>query len=265
MGVTPCVEVDRIRFSYRGNACLEDVSFTVGTGETLCLLGPNGSGKTTLLRCLLALSELESGSVRINGHDAHRVSRRVLARQIAYVPQSSAVIFPFTVFDIALMGRTAHLEGLAMPSAKDERYALQALGQLGIEHLKDRPFQQISGGERQLVLIARALCQEAPVVVMDEPTASLDYGNQIRVLKILNELRQSGYTVIVSAHNPDHAFISATHAAIIQRGRIIAYGEPEGIITSESLSDLYGAPIRVISAQLTADQGKAATICVPVM
>jgi len=266
MGVTAAVEIRGIGFNYPGRPrLLDDITLTVSPGESVCLLGPNGSGKTTLLRCVLALEKVTSGSVLINGHDAHAVSRRVLAREVAYVPQATAVVFPFTVLDVVLMARTAHLARLAVPSAKDDAAARRAIDLVGIGHLSDRPLDQISGGERQLALIARALCQEARVVVMDEPTAALDYANQIRVLKIVTDLQRAGYAVIMSAHNPDHAFMVATHAAILEKGRLVAYGEPREIITTERLSSLYGAAIHVVPAHLPGDPERAATVCVPVL
>jgi iron complex transport system ATP-binding protein len=250
--VTPAaVDISGVCFGYPGQQQLLDgITLSVSQGESVCLLGPNGSGKTTLLRCVLALEKVHAGSVRINGHNAHTLSRRLLAREVAYVPQATSVVFPFSVLDIVLMARTSYLDHLAVPSKADAEAAMRSLEQVGIAHLSDRPLQQISGGERQLALIARALCQNARVVVMDEPTASLDYGNQIRVLKIVAELQQAGYAVIMSAHNPDHAFMVATHAAILKKGRLIAYGEPRDIITTESLSALYGAPIRVVDGSI---------------
>ena len=266
MGVTAAIEIRGLGFGYPGQArLLQDVSLTVSPGESVCLLGPNGSGKTTLLRCVLALERVQTGTVLINGHDAHRLSRRLLAREVAYVPQATSVIFPFTVLDVVLMARTSHLDRLAVPSSSDEASARKAMELVGIAHLSDRPLDQISGGERQLALIARALCQEARVVVMDEPTASLDYGNQIRVLKIVNDLQQAGYAIVMSAHNPDHAFMVATHAAILQRGRLVAYGAPREIITTERLSELYGASIHVVPAKLPGDSERSATVCVPVL
>ena len=265
MGVTPGIEVRHLGFGYRGHArLLDDVSFAVLPGESVCLLGPNGAGKTTLLRCVLALERPQSGTVLINGKDAHALPRRELAREVAYVPQATSVTFPFTVLDIVLMARTVHLGRLDVPSPRDHAAARRAMDMVGITSLCDRPLGEVSGGERQLALIARALCQHARVLVMDEPTASLDYGNQIRVLKIVSDLQQAGYAIIMSAHNPDHAFMVATHAAILQRGRLVAYGEPRAIITTSRLSDLYGAAIHVLPAQLPGVDHPA-TVCVPLL
>jgi iron complex transport system ATP-binding protein len=208
---------------------------------------------------------MQSGSIQIDGSETGRMPRRELARQIAWVPQSATVIFPFSVFEIVLMGRTSHASAFSSPSSRDRRRVIETLDQLGISHLRDRPFNQISGGERQLTLIARALCQDARILIMDEPAASLDYGNQIRVLQIVNTLRQSGYAIVMSAHNPDHAFLSATHAAVLSEGRIVALGDPHSVITSESLSKLYGARIRVVTAPLPGDPNAEIKLCVPLI
>ena len=179
MNAAPRVRLDvkDLNFRYAGQeSLLSGVSFTVLGEQTLCLLGPNGSGKTTLLRCLLNISRIESGSIQIGGQETQRMPRRVLARQIAWVPQSATVMFPFSVFEIVLMGRTSLGGGFSSPSARDRGRAIEVLDQLGIGRLSQRPFNQISGGERQLTLIARALCQDARILIMDEPAASLDYG-----------------------------------------------------------------------------------------
>ena len=260
------LEVKDLSFRYAGQeSLLRGVSFTVLGEETLCLLGPNGSGKTTLLRCLLNLSRMESGSIRIDGRETHQMPRRVLARQIAWVPQTATIMFPFSVFEIVLMGRTSHAGAFSSPSSRDRRRVTETLDQLGISRLRDRPFNQISGGERQLTLIARALCQDARILIMDEPAASLDYGNQIRVLQIVNTLRRSGYAIVMSAHNPDHAFLSATHAAVLSGGRIVAMGDPHSVITSESLSKLYAARIQVVTAPLPGDSSAPVKVCVPLI
>jgi len=204
-----------------------------------------------------------SGSIRIDGLDVQRMPRRVFATKVAYVPQNAAASFPFQVFDVVLMGRTPHFGITSMPGRQDEQHAIEALDRLGIGHLKDRSIYEISGGERQLVMIARALCQEARLLIMDEPTANLDYGNQIRVLQIVNDLRRWGYAIIMTAHNPDHAFRSATHAAILKRGRILAFGDPASIITSESLSELYETRIRVFTGSFPDEPGSEVKACIP--
>mgnify|MGYP006270630369 CR=1 FL=1 len=262
--VSRAIDVQAVAFAYPGRPPLfADVSFSVEAGESLCLLGPNGAGKTTLLRLLLGLERPVSGRIVMHGLDVQTAARKVLARTVAYVPQAAALAFPFTALDVVLMARTPHLEGLAVPSAADEVAAREALEKVGVGHLCDRPVTQMSGGERQLVLIARALCQQARVLVMDEPTASLDYGNQIRVLKIVSSLQREGYAVVMSAHNPDHAFAVASHAAILEHGHLAAFGTPGEVITTERLTALYGTPIHVVSAPLPPQAGRETVVCVP--
>lgn len=260
------LQIEHLSFSYDSSkTILNDISFTVSEGETLCLLGPNGTGKTTLLRCLLGITKFSIGVIKVNGRELSGISRKELARMVAYVPQSISTTFPFTIFDMVLMGRNPHLGSFSVPSEADGKLAAAALERVGIGHLKERPFNRISGGEQQLVLIARALAQESQLVIMDEPTASLDYGNQIRVLKIVNELKNTGVSVVMTTHSPDHAFLSATHVAIMKDGQMSAVGDPHTIITCQCMSDLYDAEIRVLSAFIPGESGQRTMVCVPVM
>jgi len=258
------LEVSQLCFGYRGQPVLLDrIEFSLGNAETLCILGPNGCGKTTLLRCLLGINPTASGSIVINGVPVRRMSRREVAKQMSYVPQSSTVLFPFNVLEMVLMGRTPHVPWMAVPSEQDRQRGLSALQELGISHLKNRLFNELSGGERQLVLIARALCQEANTMLLDEPTASLDYGNQIRILKVVNRLRDAGFTIVMTAHDPDHAFRSATHAATMKGGRFLSMGAPEAILTGEALSELYQTHIGVMTATFPEAPGKQIRASVP--
>ena len=184
------IRVDGLSFSFgpRGDDCLRGVSLEVGESELCCLLGPNGAGKTTLIRCILGLLKPHAGSMSVAGHDTAALSARQLARLVAYVPQSITAVFPFTTLEMVLMGRTPHLGMTASPSRADRRLCVATLERLGAGHLASRPFSQLSGGERQLTMLARALVQEAPVLVLDEPTAALDYGNEIRILQLITSL-----------------------------------------------------------------------------
>jgi len=231
----------------------------------LCILGPNGAGKTTLLKTLLGLRPVDAGDIRLYGRRLSDMSLRAIARQMAYVPQSSIGPHPLSVGEMVLMGRTPHIDPIAIASSEDERLAQSALERLGIASLRNRRFDEISGGERQLVLIARALCQQARLLVLDEPTAHLDYGNQIRVLQVVKELREEGYAVIMTAHNPDHALLVATNVTILDRAHLSAGGEPNSVITTERLSALYRTPIRVLKADVTDEPGLSVTACVPLL
>lgn len=217
-----------------------------GPGVT-CLLGPNGCGKTTLFKTMLGLIPPLGGEVQLAGDPIAGLARDEIARRIAYVPQAHAPPFPFRVVEIVLMGRTARIGRFAQPGAHDRDVALGALDTLGIADLAERDYSRLSGGQRQLVLIARALAQETPVLVMDEPTASLDFGNQMRVLGEVERLASAGMerTVILSTHDPDQAFALGARAVLMQAGRIAAAGAPQEVLTSQALSDVYGVAISV--------------------
>lgn len=230
---------------YGARVVASGIDLVVEPGEVLCLLGPNGGGKTTLLRTLLGLLRPLGGRVTVDDRDAATLSRAELARHLAYVPQIPMSAFPFTVRDMTLMGRAARLSPLATPSAEDRRVADAALATLGVAHLADRAFTEISGGERQLTLIARALAQEAGIVIMDEPTASLDFGNQARVLGRVRALADAGHSVILTTHDPNHTFLCADRVAILHQGRLADLGAPEEVVTGERLRQVYGVDVVV--------------------
>lgn len=230
-------------------------------GEILCLLGPNGCGKTTLFRTLLGLLPALGGTVLLGGRPITAQSRAEIAQQVAYVPQAHAPPFPFEAVDVVLMGRTARLGPFGHPGAADRRAAQDALDMLGIGDLAQRDYSRLSGGQRQLVLIARALAQEASVIVMDEPTASLDFGNQARVLariaSLVRDLPTNGRAVVLSTHDPGQAFALDARVQLMARGRSVAQGPAAEVLTSQALSAVYGIPIAVE----TTVSGR--TVCLP--
>jgi iron complex transport system ATP-binding protein len=258
------IEIDDLRFSFGPQSHrLHDISLAVPDATMCCLLGPNGAGKTTLIRCLLGLLKPEGGVIRVAGKDAGSLSARQLARAVAYVPQTTTTIFPFSALEIAVMGRTPQLTISRVPSRGDRQLAQDRLDQLGIGHLAQRPFAQLSGGERQLTMLARALVQEAPVMVLDEPTAALDYGNEARILQVIAELVDDGPSVLMTTHQPNHALTWGHQAALMRGGAIVASGPPREIITSELLSELYEVPITVTRLPAKEGGGLGQWVCHP--
>ena len=252
------IEVQALSFAYGEQQVLRDVSFTAETGQFLSVLGPNGVGKSTLFRCILGLLRGYRGTIRVNGADTRHMKAAQLARLIAYIPQSHYPSFNYSVFDMVLMGTTSKVSRLGSPKEQQRREAMEALERVGISHLADKGYTNISGGERQLVLIARALAQEARVLILDEPTANLDYGNQLRVMEQVRALTDSGYTVVQSTHNPEQAFLFSHVVAAMKNGGILAMGSPSQVVTEELMEELYGADIRVCS--LFEDKVR---VCVP--
>lgn len=241
-----------LAIGYRGTVVGEGIDLTLAGGEIVCLLGPNGGGKTTLFRTLLGVLPPIAGEVRVAGRPLCRWSRRELARCLGYVPQAHAGLFAFTVEDVVLMGRTARLGRFAAPSAHDRTAARSALERLGIGALAARIYTRISGGERQLVLIARALAQEAETLILDEPTASLDFGNQLRVLAEIDRLRRDGIGILMSTHQPEHALEVADRIALLKAGRIVAQGGARDTATLHRLAMLYEADVEAVAARLPA-------------
>lgn len=245
MSPTPLIEAQRLGIGYPGHSVGRGISLTVSAGEVLCLLGPNGSGKTTLFKTLLGLLPEQAGEVLISGAPLESMSRQELARTVAYVPQAHNAQFPYTVFDMVLMGRTAHMGVFARPSEADRWAALASLDRLGIADLADSEYTRISGGQRQLALVARALAQEAPAVIMDEPTASLDFGNQVLVLSEISALASRGLAIVLSTHDPDHAFSIADRVLLLSDGGLVANGTPADVLKPERLREVYGVTVGI--------------------
>ena len=239
------LEARGLGFGYPGKPVGRDVGLAVDAGEVVCLLGPNGSGKTTLFKTLLGLLPAQAGEVRIDGRRLESLPRAEVARRVAYVPQAHAAHFPYAVLDMVIMGRTAHLGPFARPGARDHAAAIEALETLGIADLAGADYTRISGGQRQLALIARALAQAAPLIVMDEPTASLDFGNQALVLREVRALAGQGYGIVLSTHDPDHAFACGTEVALLHDGGLAAHGPPETVLTAARLEAVYGVPVSI--------------------
>ena len=255
------LEAKNLGFGYRGRRIGSEVSLALEAGEVLCLLGPNGSGKTTLFKTLLGLLPVQEGQVLMDGMDLRVKRRGEVARSVSYVPQAHAAFFPFTVEEVVLMGRTAHLGVFSSPSRRDRGVARAAIERMRLTHLADAVYTRISGGERQLTLIARALAQDARVIVMDEPTANLDFGNQVRVLEHIQSLAQSGIGVLLSTHDPDQAFLCADRVAMLHDGRLARLGVPEATITADSLKEIYGVEVAIVRVPM--EGGRDRAVCIP--
>jgi iron complex transport system ATP-binding protein len=251
------LEARDLSIGYRGHLVGSAISLSLGAGEVLCLLGPNGAGKTTLFRTLLGLQPPLGGTVLIDGAPLAALTPVQIARQLAYVPQAHVTEFSYSVLDVVLMGRTAHLKPFASPGAADERVALAKLAGLGIADLASHDYTRISGGQRQLALIARALAQETPILVLDEPTASLDFGNQALVLGRIRDLARQGFGIVLSTHDPDHALLVSTRVAIIADGGLRAVGSPDEVVTAKMLSAIYRTEV------LVEETPSGRRVCVP--
>lgn len=254
------LEAQKLAYGYPERRVGHDVTLELNAGEVLCLLGPNGSGKTTLFKTFLGLLPRQGGQVLLDGSELDILQRDEIARRVSYVPQAHGAFFPYSVREVVLMGRTAHLGLFAAPSARDHAAALDAMRRMGIADLADATYTRISGGERQLVLIARALAQEARMMVMDEPTANLDFGNQVRVLERIRALVADGIGVLLSTHDPDHAFLCADRVAMLHDGGLLACGEPEAVMTPAQLQRLYG--VEVVVTEVAVGQGRR-RVCLP--
>lgn len=239
-------EVKNISFDYDGEEIFSDISFSIGKGDVLCILGPNGTGKTTLIKCLNGLHEVNSGEILVNGKNIKKLSFKEISKHIGYIPQSHVPSFPFKVFDVVLMGRAPYLNLTDSPKEEDIKIAEESLKTLGIEYLKDKEYTNLSGGERQLVFLARVLCQKPDLLILDEPTSHLDFGNQIKLLEIIDNLAKTGLSIIMSSHFPDHAFLSSTKVAIMKDKRFIDFGTPDDVVTESNLRKAYSIDVKLV-------------------
>jgi iron complex transport system ATP-binding protein len=250
------LEARKLAFGYPGRQVGAGLDLALPAGEVLCILGPNGGGKTTLFRTLLGLLPALAGELRLGGVPLESLPQDEIARRLGYVPQDHAPEFAFTVREVALMGRAARIDLFAAPGPRDHAATAVALESLGIAALAERPYTEVSGGERQLALLARALAQEPLALVLDEPTASLDFGNQVRVLREIRRLADAGLAVVFSTHHPDEAFRCADRALLLARGGAYRLGTPEQVITAENLNAVYGVAVKVAAMNGT-------RVCVP--
>lgn len=237
------LEVKDLCFSYGKNSVLKNINTTVKSGEVVGILGPNGVGKSTLFRCLLGFLRPNSGEVLIDGKNINTISKKELSAYMAYIPQSYNPVFNHTVLDTVLMGLTNQLGLFQVPSDIHEKKALEALNLLGIGHLKDRGSMKISGGERALMLVARALVQDAKILILDEPTANLDFKNACNVMKRITALAKEGYSVIISSHDPNQVLTYCSRIITLKDGSILSDAQNREI-SDKLLSKLYGVNIQ---------------------
>jgi len=241
--------INNLSFNYNGHSALEDVEFEVGLGEVLSIIGPNGSGKSTLLKCINRILKPKQNTVLINGKDTRTIGIKELAKIMGYVPQSSVSSFPFTVFDVVLMGRRPYIHWSL--SERDKEVVAKILEFLCIDHLAMRHFDELSGGEQQKVIIARALAQQPQILLVDEPTSSLDIRHQLEILCILRSLTQTKKrSVILSMHDLNLASRFSDRMIMLKQVRIFAVGTPESIITEENIEAIYGVKSRVTNSVL---------------
>ena len=237
------ITAQNLSIGYRDRLVGSRLTISLREGESLALLGPNGGGKTTLLKTLLGLLPPRAGELSLNGKPLSTIPVRERAQLIGYVPQVHTGTFAFTVETVVLMGRTAYSSLFSRPSTKDIAVAAAMLERLGIAHLAQRSYTEISGGERQLVLLARALAQEPCFIVLDEPTASLDFGNQGKVLREIEQLADAGLGVLFTTHDPNHALRAAHRVCLLRDGAIVAEGNTREMLTRDKLETLYGAAV----------------------
>lgn len=242
------IEVRDLHYRHEtsGKWVLQGVNLEATAGEITTILGPNGAGKTTLFKCMLGIWMPQSGTILCQRVELPRLSPSRRARVCAFVPQDHVASFPYAVMEVVLMGRTPYVPLFSTPGRRDRMCAEEAMEKFGISHLKYRPYTKLSGGERQLVLLARALAQETPILLLDEPTAHLDYRNQVEILwRVRNIVREKGLTVLMTMHDPNLALQFSDCIALMKGGKMVVKGSPEEVMTADNLSDLYEMPMKI--------------------
>ena len=245
--------IENVFGGYGNGDVLKGISCNADYGDVLCLLGPNGCGKTTLFRMMLGTLPVTDGKIAIDGKNIHDFTTKALANMIAYIPQYHSPVFAYTVLDVVIMGRASHFSAFETPKEPDREAAFSALEKVNALHLANKKYTSLSGGQRQLVLIARAICQSAKIFIMDEPAANLD---------VISGLARQGYCIIMSTHSPEHPFSVGTKVLLMKTGKVVGFGTPKEVITSETLQSVYDIEMDVITAH---DRyGCERTICLPV-
>lgn len=236
--------VSNLSFAYDQEMILNDLSFSAAGGELISILGPNGVGKSTLFRCILGLLNRYDGDILIANKNAKKIQAREMAKLVAYIPQSHVLTFNYSVLDMVLMGSANRISSIGRPKKQEKAEAKEALEKIGILDLEERGFNHLSGGEQQLVMLARAVMQNTPIWILDEPLANLDYGNQISILQQLKRLAADGYLILQSIHNPNQAYQFSDRIICLSEGRIIADGHPKQIMNNALIKALYGNQVK---------------------
>ena len=256
------LRIENVFGGYGNGDVLKGISCNADYGDVLCLLGPNGCGKTTLFRMMLGTLPVTDGKIVIDGKNIHDFTTKALANMIAYIPQYHSPVFAYTVLDVVIMGRASHFSAFETPKGPDREAAFSALEKVNALHLANKKYTSLSGGQRQLVLIARAICQSAKIFIMDEPAANLDYANHQLLMNVISGLARQGYCIIMSTHSPEHPFSVGTKVLLMKTGKVVGFGTPKEVITSETLQSVYDIEMDVITAH---DRyGCERTICLPV-
>ncbi|MDL2224806.1 ABC transporter ATP-binding protein [Eubacteriales bacterium OttesenSCG-928-M02] len=241
------MEVRDLSYRYgNGRMIFQDVNFSIDKGETITILGPNGAGKSTLFNCIANHFKPTSGEILLDGKPMKTMKLVDVAKKVGYVPQIHTPAYAFTVQDFVVMGRTPHMGMLSQPKKEDYARVAEVLDQLEIGHLAEQPYTQISGGERQKVTIARVLVQEPEMILLDEPTAHLDYGNQWRVISLVKELTKRDFAIIMTTHMPDHAISLGGRVGILDNDGRLQFGETDDILTAETLSQVYNTELKMV-------------------
>lgn len=248
MNASPILALSDLRFGYDKKlpSVLQGLALDIPPGTITAILGPNGVGKTTLLRIILGLLAPQTGAILIDGKPQKSYSRQQMSRLIGLVPQSEYIPFDFSVLEFVLLGRAPYLSPLEMPGEADRQVALEALRAIGLEHLQDRPTPSLSGGERQLAMVARALAQKPRILLLDEPTSHLDLSNRDRILNVLRALARDGVTIVFTTHDPNLVASTSDYVVLMRQGAILAAGALAATLTEENLSATYGIPVQVI-------------------
>jgi len=255
------LKIKKVSGGYPANLIIKNMSFELNSGDLLFVIGPNGSGKTTLFKLMLGLLKKKSGDIQIDDIDGSKIKVEDFSKKIAYIPQQHEPVFDYTVKEMVLMGRTCHLGMFSVPSKEDVKKADEAIEFLNISAFKDREYGKLSGGEMQMVLIARAICQQAKIIIMDEPMMNLDYKNQRAVLSAIELLLIQGYIIIMSTHNMIHTGFKKAKVLLIKEGANAGFGKAENILTKNNLEKVYDVPMDVVKTKDS--QGKTRFICIP--